>query len=58
MTVCGHDEGVVIAADEFRRLKGERTGKSLIVAIHALPHCGLDIEPARELSPLRNAFHR
>ena len=30
VTVHGRDEVVVVAAEEFRRLKGERTGAALI----------------------------
>ena len=36
VTVHGRDEVVVIAAKEFRRLQGERTGQALIDALQAL----------------------
>ncbi len=54
VTVRGRDEVVVIAADEFRRLKGERTGEALIAAMQASPYRDIDIEPARERSPARD----
>ena len=38
VTVHGRDEVVVIAAEEFRRLKGDLTGQALIAAMQASPH--------------------
>src|SRR2546430_14730619 len=35
VTVHGRDEVVVIAAEDFRRLKGSLTGKALIEAVQA-----------------------
>ena len=35
VTVHGRDEVVVVAAEEFRRLKGERSGDALIAAMQA-----------------------
>jgi prevent-host-death family protein len=52
VTVHGRDEVVVVAADEFRRLKGERTGRALIDALQASPY--RDIEPRRERMPVRD----
>ena len=37
VTVHGRDEVVVIAAEEFRRLKGDLTGQALIAAMQASP---------------------
>ncbi len=54
VTVHGRDEVVVIAAEEFRRLKGNLTGKVLIEAIQSSPHRDLDIEPARMGLPVRD----
>jgi prevent-host-death family protein len=51
VTVHGRDEVVVIAAEEFRRLKGSVTGKALVEAMQASPHRESDIEPRR--SPMR-----
>jgi prevent-host-death family protein len=53
VTVHGREEVVVIAADEFRRLKGDRTGEVLIAAMQASPHRNLKIEPARARLPVR-----
>ena len=47
VTVHGRDEVVVIAGQEFRRLKGDLTGEVLITAMQASPHRGADIEPRR-----------
>jgi len=54
VTVHGRDEVVVVAADEFRRLKGERTGRSLIDALQASPSRKVEIEPARRRMPVRD----
>ena len=54
VTVHGRDEVVVIAAEEFRRLKGERTGAALIAALQASPYREIDIEPRRERLPVRD----
>jgi prevent-host-death family protein len=53
VTVHGRDEVVVIAAEEFRRLKGDLTGQALIAAMQASPHRNIDIEPRREPMPVR-----
>jgi len=53
VTVHGRDEVVVIAAAEFRRLKGNVTGQALIDALQASPHRDIDIEPARAAMPVR-----
>ena len=53
VTVHGRDEVVVIAAEEFRRLKGDPTGQALIVAMQASPHRDIDIEPKRTPMPVR-----
>src|SRR5450631_4271731 len=53
VTVHGRDEVVVIAAEEFRRLKGDLTGEILIAAIQASPHRDVEIEPRRAEMPVR-----
>ena len=53
VTVHGRDEVVVIAAEEFRRLKGDLTGQALIAAMQASPHRDIDIEPKRAPMPVR-----
>ena len=54
VTVHGRDEVVVVSAEEFRRLKGERTGAALISALQASPYRDIDIEPKRERLPVRD----
>jgi hypothetical protein len=53
VTVHGRDEVVVISAEEFYRLKGNRTGEALIAAMQASPYRHIDIEPQRDLMPVR-----
>ncbi len=53
VTVRGREEVVVVAADEFRRLKGERTGAALVEALQASPHKDLEIAPKRARAPVR-----
>jgi len=53
VTVHGRDEVVVIAVDEFRRLKGDPTGETLIAAMQASPSRDLPIEPKRSRFPVR-----
>jgi prevent-host-death family protein len=54
VTVHGRDEVVVIAAEEFRRLKGEVTGKALIAAMQASPYPEIDLAPERLVLPVRD----
>ena len=56
VTVHGRDEVVVIAAEEFQRLKGGVTGKALIDAMQASPHREIDIEPQRRPMPVREVI--
>jgi prevent-host-death family protein len=53
VTVHGREEVVVVAADEFRRLKGEPTGQALIDAMQSSPHREIEIEPKRMPMPVR-----
>jgi prevent-host-death family protein len=54
VTVRGLDEVVVIAAEEFRRLKGDITGETLVAAMQASPFREIDIEPARSRARVRD----
>jgi prevent-host-death family protein len=54
VTLHGHEAVVVIDADEFVRLRGERTGQLLIDAIQASPHRDIEIEPRRSVMPVRD----
>jgi prevent-host-death family protein len=53
VTVHGRDEVVVISTEEFRRLKGDPTGESLIAPMQASPYRDIDIEPKRTPMPVR-----
>jgi PHD/YefM family antitoxin component YafN of YafNO toxin-antitoxin module len=54
VTVHGRDEVVVIAAEDFNRLKGEATGQLLVAALQASPSRDADIEPTRTPMPIRD----
>ena len=54
MTVHGRDEVVIIAAEEFRRLKGDLSGEALVAVMRASPYRGIDIEPKRSRTPVRD----
>jgi prevent-host-death family protein len=54
VTVRGRDEVVVLSAEEFRRLKGERTGDALIAAMRALPYQDVNFGPRRDRMPVRD----
>jgi prevent-host-death family protein len=54
VTVHGRDEVVVVAAEEYRRLKGDRTGAALIAALQESPYRDIDLEPRRERLPVRD----
>ena len=54
VTVHGRDEVVVVTAEEFCRLKGDRTGAALIAALQESPYRDIDLEPRRERLPVRD----
>src|ERR1700730_11179097 len=56
VTVHGRDEVVVISAEEFRRLKDDLTGESLIAAMQASPYRDIDLEPNRTAMPVREVL--
>jgi prevent-host-death family protein len=53
VTIHGRDEVVVIAAEEFQRLKGSDSGAALCKAIQTSPHRNVQIEPTRARMPVR-----
>jgi prevent-host-death family protein len=53
VTLHGRDAVVIVDADEFKRLKGERSGELLIEALQASPHRQTEIEPRRSAMPVR-----
>jgi prevent-host-death family protein len=54
VTVHGRDEVVVVAADEFRRLRGEQTGAALVEAMRASPYRNVTVESKRAPMPVRD----
>lgn len=54
VTVHGREEVVILSEQEFRRLKGNRTGEALIAAMQASPWREIDIEPKRAAMPVRD----
>jgi prevent-host-death family protein len=54
VTVHGREEVVVIGADDFRRLAGERTGQALVDAMQHSPHRSVNIEPPRSRMRVRD----
>jgi prevent-host-death family protein len=54
VTVHGREEVVVICAEEFRKLRGERTGRALVEVMRASPWRDVEIEPSRERMPVRD----
>jgi hypothetical protein len=53
VTVHGREAVVDIAAEEFRRLKGDLTGQVLVAAMQASAHRDIDIKPRRARMPVR-----
>jgi len=58
VTVHGCGEVVVVAAEEFRRLKGDLTGEALVAVMQTSPCRDIDIEPRRSRMPVRGATSR
>lgn len=55
VTVHGRDEVVIIAAEDYRRLQGQQTGRALVEALQASPHPEIDFAPAQPTyAPVRD----
>lgn len=54
VTVHGRNEVVVISAEEFHRLKGDRSGQLLVDLLRDSPLRDVPIEPAGIRSPVRD----
>ena len=54
VTVHGREEVVVVSTEEFRRLKGELTGKALVELMKRSPLRDVDIEPRGARLPVRD----
>lgn len=53
VTVRGREEVVILSAEEFRRLKGERSGAALIEALQLSPYRDIELETSRAPMPVR-----
>jgi hypothetical protein len=49
----GREAAVVVSAEQFRRLEGDRTGAALVSAMRASPHRDVEIAPRRTRLPVR-----
>ena len=54
VTVHGREEVVIVGAEDYRRLKGEQTGRALIAALQACPDRDFAFGSAGERSPVRD----
>jgi len=54
VTVHGKSEVVVVAAEEFRRLKGSQTGEAIVAAMQAVPYADFEFEFESVRSPVRD----
>lgn len=54
VTVHGRDEVVVIAAEEFRRLRGDQSGLCLVEAMQSSPHRDIEFAVPRAPMPVRD----
>jgi prevent-host-death family protein len=53
VTMHGRDAAVIVSAEEFHRLKGDRTGAALVAAMRASPDREMEIAPPRGPLPVR-----
>jgi prevent-host-death family protein len=54
VTVRGREEVVVIGAEAFRKLAGDRTGRALVEAMQQSSHRSTSLEPRRMRLPVRD----
>ena len=54
VTVHGRQEVVVVSAEEFSRLEGNRTGAALVAALQASPAREIELTPERSAMPVRD----
>ena len=54
VTVHGRREVVVVSAEEFSRLQGNRTGAALVAALQASPAREIELAPERHAMPVRD----
>ncbi len=53
IAVDGRDEVIVISAEEYRRLKGERTGQALVDVLRDSPLGEVKMDRVRTRDPVR-----
>ena len=53
VTMHGREAAVVVSAQEFHRLEGDRTGAALVAAMRASPHRDVELAPRRTRLPVR-----
>ena len=53
ITVHGREEVVVVSVEEYRRVKGERTGQALVQALQASPLRDITIDHEPTYAPVR-----
>jgi hypothetical protein len=53
VTLHGRDAVVIVDAEEFRRLKGARTGQMLVDVLRASPDREIELAPSRTAMPVR-----
>jgi prevent-host-death family protein len=54
VTVHGREEVVVDSTEEFRRLKGELTGRALVEVMSSSPLCDIEIQRRAARLPVRD----
>lgn len=54
VTVHGREEVVIMTAEEYRQLKGGKSGAALVEAIASAPHTETDLDPKRYKMPVRD----
>jgi len=54
VTVHGRDEVVIVTAQEFERLKGDKTGAAIVAAIQASPYRDIELVPESVVMPVRD----
>ncbi len=55
LTVHGEEKAVVVGAAEYRKLKGEPTGRAIVEAFARSPHKEIELEQPRHKGKVRAA---
>lgn len=54
VTVHGRETAVVLSAEAYHRMAGQRTGQALVDALQASPDRDVELAPARAPMPVRD----